>query len=83
PIVGCTISGGMIVNYRCTQSLFKLLNELQYRLLDYTPTKPLLGSKIKYLKWYLNLSGPPLSTIHGDYIQLHLRLTTEQQYEVL
>ncbi|CAO3616897.1 unnamed protein product [Cunninghamella blakesleeana] len=83
PLLGCTISGGMIVSYRCTRSLYMTLDELQYRLLYYAPTQPLLGSTTNYLTWYLKLSGPQIATLHGDYLQLFLRLNTKQQYEVI
>ncbi|KAI8093552.1 uncharacterized protein BX664DRAFT_109812 [Halteromyces radiatus] len=83
PIVGCTISGGMIMAYRCSSSLFTLLDTLQQALLRFGPTQPLLGSSSQFQQWYTQLSGPQTSTLHADYLFLYSRLTKAQQYQVI
>ncbi|KAI8343019.1 hypothetical protein BC941DRAFT_85728 [Chlamydoabsidia padenii] len=83
PIVGCTVSGGVIMAYRCSAALFATLDLLQHRLSRYILTQPLLGSVTRYLQWYNQLSGPQVSTIHLDLVSLYLRLTTKQQQQVV
>ncbi|ORZ24312.1 hypothetical protein BCR42DRAFT_88814 [Absidia repens] len=83
PIIGCTISGGVIAVYQCSGTLFTLLDSLQRKLLLYAPTQPLLGSSSRYSQWYTHLSGPEVSTIHCDFISLFIRLTSGQQRQIV
>ncbi|KAI9473856.1 MAG: hypothetical protein EXX96DRAFT_460408, partial [Benjaminiella poitrasii] len=66
PIVGCTISGGMIHVYRISETLYSVMNALQDILINYGRAEPLLGSS-KDFQWYRTLSNEEeKSTIHGD-----------------
>ncbi|KAI8890128.1 hypothetical protein K501DRAFT_160109, partial [Backusella circina FSU 941] len=83
PIVGCTVSGGMIQVYRISGTLYRLLNVLQDLLLMFEPTMPLLGSSRDFKDWYCKLSGGEESTIHGDLVELFLRLSPPEQNLVI
>lgn len=83
PIVGCTVAGGVLAVHRISASLYNVLLALQERLLHYGPTSPLLGSAKVFLSWYRQLSGQEKNTIHGDLIALYLRLSPEQQHQVI
>lgn len=83
PIVGCTISGGVIMAYRCSARLFAALDTLQQCLSRYILTQPLLGSTARYSRWYNELSGPQVSTVHLDLVSMYSRLTAKQQQEVV
>jgi hypothetical protein len=82
PIVGCTVSGGVVSIYRIDEPLYRLLSVLQERLLDYEYTKPLLGSPQNF-KWYCGLSGAEKATIHGDVVESFLRLSIHEQQDVV
>jgi hypothetical protein len=83
PIVGCTVSGGMIHVYRICARLYALLLVLEDLLLDFEPTKPLLGSSKNFREWYCQLSGGEKATIHGDLVESFLRLSLEEQMAVV
>lgn len=83
PIVGCTVSGGIVHVYRISPALFVLLDVLQNILIEFEPTKPLLGSAQDFKKWYCELSGGEKDTIHGDLIESYLRLSPEEQLRAL
>lgn len=83
PIVGCTVSGGIIHVYRITSALYTLLYTLQNILIEFGPTSPLLGSVRDFKKWYCGLSGGEKATIHGDLIESYLRLSPEDQLSVI
>lgn len=79
PIVGCTVSGGMLHVYHISPQLYALLYVLQDILLEFEPTKPLLGSSHNFKEWYCQLSGGEKATIHGDLVESFLRLSLEEQ----
>ena len=83
PIVGCTVSGGIVHVYRISASLYNLLYILQNRLIDYAPTQPLLGSTKDFRKWYCHLSGKENNAIHGDLVEAYLRLSEQEQLIVI
>jgi hypothetical protein len=83
PIVGCTVSGGMIHVYRISSQLYSLLSLLQDILLEFEPTKPLLGSSQNFKEWYCQLSGGEKATIHGDLVESFLRLSLQEQMAVV
>lgn len=83
PIVGCTVSGGIVHIHRIDRPLYNVLIVLQDILLDYEPTKPLLGSPSNFRSWYRMISGKEKSTIHGDVVESFLRLSLEEQKEAI
>ncbi|CAO3622874.1 unnamed protein product [Mucor fragilis] len=82
PIVGCTVSGGMIHVFRISEPLYQLLHTLSNELIEFEPTKPLLGSTDNF-RWFCKLSGADQATIHGDLVELYLRLSPEEQLAVI
>ncbi|GAN02173.1 hypothetical protein MAM1_0018d01614 [Mucor ambiguus] len=82
PIVGCTVSGGMIHVFRISEPLYQLLHTLSNELIEFEPTKPLLGSTDNF-RWFCKLSGAEQATIHGDLVELYLRLSPEEQLAVI
>lgn len=82
PIVGCTVSGGMIHVFRISEPLYQLLHALSNELIEFEPTKPLLGSTENF-KWFCKLSGAEQATIHGDLVELYLRLSPDEQLAVI
>ncbi|KAL9547920.1 hypothetical protein MBANPS3_005939 [Mucor bainieri] len=82
PIVGCTVSGGMIHVFRISEPLYQLLHALSNELVEFEPTKPLLGSTENF-GWFCKLSGAEQATIHGDLVELYLRLSPEEQWAVV
>ncbi|KAI9259706.1 hypothetical protein EDC94DRAFT_150637 [Helicostylum pulchrum] len=83
PIVGCTVSGGIIHVYRISPALYNLLHTLQEILIEFEPTAPLLGSMRDFKKWYCGLSGGEKDTVHGDLVESYLRLSAEDQLAVI
>lgn len=83
PIVGCTVSGGIVHVYRISPALYVLLDVLQNILIEFEPTKPLLGSAQDFKKWYCELSGGEKDTIHGDLIESFLRLSADEQLRAI
>lgn len=83
PIVGCTVSGGIIHVYRISLALYNLLHTLQEILIEFEPTAPLLGSMRDFKKWYCGLSGGEKDTVHGDLVESYLRLSAEDQLAVI
>lgn len=83
PIVGCTVSGGIVHVYRISPALYVLLDVLQNILIEFEPTKPLLGSAQDFKKWYCELSGSEKDTIHGDLIESYLRLSADEQLRAI
>lgn len=79
PIVGCTVSGGIIHVYRISPALFALFSTLQNILIEFEPTKPLLGTPRDFKEWYCELSGGEKDAIHGDLVESYLRLSEEEQ----
>jgi hypothetical protein len=79
PIVGCTVSGGIIHVYRISPALYTLLITLQEILIEFQPTSPLLGSAHNFKHWYCQLSGGEKATVHGDLVESYLRLSEEEQ----
>ncbi|KAL7315026.1 hypothetical protein PS15m_006533 [Mucor circinelloides] len=82
PIVGCTVSGGMIHVFRISEPLYHLMHTLTNELIEFEPTKPLLGSTDNF-KWFCRLSGTEQATIHGDLVELYLRLSPKEQLAVI
>jgi hypothetical protein len=82
PIVGCTVSGGMIHVFRISEPLYRLLHTLSQELIEFDATRPLLGSTDNF-KWFCKLSGAEQATIHGDLVELFLRLSEEEQLGVI
>lgn len=82
-IVACTVSGGIIHVYRISPALYSLLNALQDILIDFGPTSPLLGSPENFKDWFCQLSGREKAVIHGDLVELYLRLSEEEQLVVI
>ncbi|KAI7907512.1 uncharacterized protein BX663DRAFT_2559 [Cokeromyces recurvatus] len=85
PIVGCTISGGMIHVYRISEMLYSVLSILQDILINYEPAMPLLGS-LKNFQWYRALANEgEKSTIHGDLLIEYFcnRLSILEKMEVV
>ncbi|KAI7861017.1 hypothetical protein BDC45DRAFT_11410 [Circinella umbellata] len=92
PIMGSTVSGGLVTIHRISSVLFDLLLSLQERLVHYESSMLiLLGSARNF---YRVLGGPTggyhqkqkryqRNIIHGDLLTLYLRLTPEQQQEVI
>lgn len=83
PIVGCTVSGGIVHVYRISPALYTLLYTLQNSLIDFESTSPLLGSAQDFKKWYCRLSGEEKSTVNGDLVESYLRLSHEEQLIVI
>ncbi|KAI8087083.1 hypothetical protein BDF21DRAFT_313142, partial [Thamnidium elegans] len=83
PIVGCTVSGGIIHVYRISPALYNLLHTLQEILVEFEPTAPLLGSMRDFKKWYCGLSGGEKDTVHGDLVESYLRLSAKDQLAVI
>lgn len=83
PIVGCTVSGGIVHVYRISPTLYTLLDTLQNILIEFEPTSPLLGSAQDFKKWYCRLSGEEKATVHGDLVESYLRLSQEEQLTVI
>ncbi|KAI8072258.1 uncharacterized protein B0P05DRAFT_178741 [Gilbertella persicaria] len=83
PIVACTVSGGMLHVYRISSPLYNLFCVLQDLLLDFEPTRPLLGSVEDFKHWYCQLSGGEKSTIHGDLVESFLRLSFDEQLRLI
>ncbi|KAI8992218.1 hypothetical protein BDB01DRAFT_420579 [Pilobolus umbonatus] len=83
PIVCCTVSGGLVHVYRLNPVLFRSLHALQTMLLNYEPTRPLLGSTKDFVDWYCQLSGEEKNIIHGDLIESFLKLTLTQQLSIV
>lgn len=82
PIVGCTVSGGMIHVFRISEPLYRLLYILSQEMIEFDATRPLLGSTDNF-KWFCKLSGAEQATIHGDLVELFLRLSEEEQLDVI
>jgi hypothetical protein len=80
PIVGCTVSGGMVQVYRISSDLYRLLSVLEELLLQFEPTMPLLGTSLDFKEWYCGLSAGEESTIHGDLVELFLKLSRQEQH---
>lgn len=83
PIVGCTVSGGIVHVYRISPTLYDLLNTLENLLLQFEPTSPLLGSAEDFREWYCRLSGQEKATVHGDLVESYLRLSEKEQLAVI
>ncbi|CEP08235.1 hypothetical protein [Parasitella parasitica] len=81
-IVGCTVSGGMVQVFRISQSVYQLLQILAGELVEFDATRPLLGSTENF-KWFCKLSGPEQATVHGDLVELYLRLSRDEQLAVI
>ncbi|OAD04265.1 hypothetical protein MUCCIDRAFT_108086 [Mucor lusitanicus CBS 277.49] len=82
PIVGCTVSGGMIHVFRISEPLYQLLHALSDELIEFEPTKPLLGNTDNF-RWFCKLSGAEQATIHGDLVEAYLRLSPDEQLAVI
>ncbi|KAG1445259.1 hypothetical protein G6F56_009975 [Rhizopus delemar] len=83
PMVGCTVSGGILSIYRISQELYWVLRILQKLLLTFEATLPLLGSVSDFEDWYCQLSGIERAVIHGDLVEAYLRLSFDEQLKVL
>ncbi|KAG2221761.1 hypothetical protein INT45_003401 [Circinella minor] len=92
PIMGSTVSGGLVTIHRISSVLFDLLLSLQERLVRYESSMFILLGSAKNFDWFLR--GPmggyhqkqkqyQRNIIHGDLLTLYLRLTPEQQQEVI
>ena len=83
PIVTGTIAGGIVHVYRISLQLHLLLVALQDLLLSFEPTKPLLGSPDDFANYYCQLSGGEKATIHGDLVEMFLRLSFDEQLRLV
>ncbi|KAI8377233.1 mono-functional DNA-alkylating methyl methanesulfonate N-term-domain-containing protein [Choanephora cucurbitarum] len=83
PIVTGTIAGGIVHVYRISSQLHLLLDALQDLLLAFEPTKPLLGSPDDFVNYYCQLSGGEKATIHGDLVEMFLRLSFDEQLRLV
>jgi hypothetical protein len=69
--------------YRISPALFSLFNTLQNILIEFEPTKPLLGTPRDFKNWYCELSGGEKDAVHGDLVESYLRLSEKEQLSAL
>ncbi|KAI8140543.1 hypothetical protein BJV82DRAFT_488668, partial [Fennellomyces sp. T-0311] len=83
PILGSTVSGGLVTVHRISEALFELFAALQERLIHYRSAVLIILGSAKNFQWFRKLDQGEHNVIYGDLLVLYLRLTHEQQQEVI